>query len=140
MTHLVSQAPHTAPSVLQAGRVGDTWRFTLRVPEDSDLFAGHFPGLPVLPGVAQLHWALALWREHGGDSRPLRGLRRLKFQRIVGPGDVLQLECRMASADVVAFTFRRAGANGQLEAVSGGQCVLDGSAPGAGPGPAHADA
>lgn len=117
-------AAHVWPRVLHAEQVGSAWRFHVQVPPDSALFEGHFPQLPVLAGVAQLHWALALYRQHSGDARPLRSLRRLKFQRIVSPGDELQLECRQDAADRVSFTFRRARADGGLETVSNGQCLL----------------
>jgi 3-hydroxymyristoyl/3-hydroxydecanoyl-(acyl carrier protein) dehydratase len=121
--------PHVWPAVLQVEQLGNAWRFRLRVPPDSDLFLGHFPQLPVLAGVAQLHWALALYREHSGDARPLRSLRRLKFQRIVTPGDELLLDCRPDAAERVTFTFSRALEGGGTETVSNGQCLL-----------AHADA
>ncbi len=110
-----------------AGLAGQAWCFTLRASPDSDLFRGHFPDLPVLPGVAQLQWALALWRRYSGDSRPLRGLRRLKFQRVVVPGDQLRLECRADGDQHMTFVFRRQNTSGSFEAVSSGQCLLAGS-------------
>ena len=49
-------------------------------------FAGHFPGHPILPGVAHL----ALVAQALGDP-PLAEVRTLKLRKPVGPGDVLDL-------------------------------------------------
>lgn len=59
-------------------------RFAVEIPTASPLFAGHFPGHPVLPGVAQL----ALVERVLG---PLSGVRNLKLRRTVSPGDRLDL-------------------------------------------------
>ncbi|HEX6904282.1 MAG TPA: hypothetical protein VF789_31525 [Thermoanaerobaculia bacterium] len=59
-------------------------RFAVEIPAASPLFAGHFPGHPILPGVAQL----ALVERVLG---PLSGVRNVKLRRPVSPGDRLEL-------------------------------------------------
>lgn len=59
-------------------------RFAVEVPAASPLFAGHFPGHPILPGVAQL----AMVERVLG---PLSGVRNVKLRRPVSPGDRLEL-------------------------------------------------
>ena len=70
----------------------------IEIPPDSPFFAGHFPGRPILPGVA--HLALA-----AGD-RPLAEVRTLKLRKPVLPGDVLDLALEEAEG-VVKFEIRR---------------------------------
>lgn len=56
------------------------------------VFDGHFPQRPILPGVAQVDWAVTFARRH--FVLPARFLRieALKFQRVAEPGMVLRLE------------------------------------------------
>ena len=65
-------------------------------------FAGHFPGMPVMPGVIQveaLAQTMAVYvsrREGFGDRIGLfAGIEDCRFKRVVKPGDVLRLEVTM---------------------------------------------
>jgi 3-hydroxyacyl-[acyl-carrier-protein] dehydratase len=65
-------------------------------------FAGHFPGLPVMPGVLQVEalaqtMAVYVGRQPGfGDRIGLfAGIDEVRFKRVVVPGDVLRLEVTM---------------------------------------------
>ncbi|HYN19865.1 MAG TPA: hypothetical protein VE078_02815 [Thermoanaerobaculia bacterium] len=82
----------------------------IEVPEDSPFFAGHFPGHPVLPGIAHLAFvARAL-----GDG-PIAEVRTLKLRRPVFPGDTLDLVLEEGEEGLVRFDLRRG-----EEAVSSG--------------------
>ena len=74
-------------------------------------FDGHFPQAAILPGVAQLDWAIALARQ--AFAMPPRFLRMeaLKFQHVARPGDVLRLELDWAPAKA-ALAFRYTSAHG----------------------------
>lgn len=54
-------------------------------------FSGHFPDQPVLPGIAQLHIAALLAKEIWGVWPNNVSLGRVKFHRIVQPGDEISL-------------------------------------------------
>lgn len=64
-------------------------------------FQGHFPGIPVMPGVLILEamaqaGALLATADMGDISNKLflfTGLDGVKFRKQVGPGDMLCLEC-----------------------------------------------
>ncbi len=65
-------------------------------------FQGHFPGLPVMPGVIQVEalaqtMAVYVGRQPGfGDRIGLvAGIADCRFKRIVVPGDTLRLEVTM---------------------------------------------
>ena len=65
-------------------------------------FAGHFPGLPVMPGVLQVEalaqtMAVYVAKQEGfGDRIGLfAGIDDVRFKRIVAPGDTLRLEVTM---------------------------------------------
>lgn len=71
---------------------GERGRFAVRIPPGLFAFDGHFPGDPVLPGVAQL-LTLVLDRVHvlWPDLDQPRRVTRLKFRQKIGPGDALEL-------------------------------------------------
>jgi len=65
-------------------------------------FQGHFPGLPVMPGVLQVEalaqtMAVYVAQQEGyGDRIGLfAGIEECRFKRVVSPGDRLRLEVTM---------------------------------------------
>ena len=85
------------------------WQLQLHVPHDHPRFAGHFPGLPILPGVVQLDWAVRLARRlipGLADHPPCHSVEQLKFQAVVTPGTTLQLVLHWNPDDhLLNFTF-----------------------------------
>jgi predicted hotdog family 3-hydroxylacyl-ACP dehydratase len=64
---------------------GEEGRFRIEIPAASTLFAGHFPGQPILPGIAHLG---IVERALGA---PLTAVRGVKLRRPVTPGETLDL-------------------------------------------------
>ncbi len=58
----------------------------------SPWFAGHFPNNPILPGIAQLKMVADLIAESGAGDLAMSGLGRIKFRKIVKPGDLLDIQ------------------------------------------------
>jgi 3-hydroxymyristoyl/3-hydroxydecanoyl-(acyl carrier protein) dehydratase len=76
------------------------------VPHDLSFIEGHFPGMPVVPGVVQLKWVLDLARRRLGVRAPFAGCENLKFQKLLRPGDraTLTLE-HVEATGKLAFSF-----------------------------------
>ena len=71
------------------------------VPQDSIWFTGHFPGEPILPGIALIHTvyeAIERDAQVRGESVRLSSLRRIRFTGPVRPGEKLLLS--LTSEDV----------------------------------------
>ncbi len=70
---------------------------------NEQFFLGHFPGLPIMPGVliieaiAQAGGALLLTEVPDRNDKVMvfTGIERAKFRRPVGPGDQLRLEVEL---------------------------------------------
>lgn len=65
-------------------------------------FQGHFPGLPVMPGVMQIEamaqaGGILLNRaaEYKGQIPYFTGISKVKFRRVVKPGDCLRIEVNL---------------------------------------------
>lgn len=81
------------------------------VPAELGFFRGHFTGQPILAGVVQLQRvALSQARRRWPDLAPDRvvvgRVTRLKFKRLVLPGEVLSLRLTRKSPEQVQFELR----------------------------------
>jgi acyl-CoA synthetase (AMP-forming)/AMP-acid ligase II/3-hydroxymyristoyl/3-hydroxydecanoyl-(acyl carrier protein) dehydratase len=90
----------------------------LVAPRDLIYFDGHFPQAPILPGVAQVEWALQLARAHFSPPAPLRAIHALKFQQVIRPDAAFNLELLHDPAkNSIAFKYFSSGvvhASGRL--------------------------
>lgn len=88
-------------------------RAQVELPLDASLavFDGHFPQAAILPGVAQLDWAMQLAREAFPLPPRFVRMEALKFQRVARPGDVIRLELEW-QAERGTLTFRYVSGHG----------------------------
>ncbi|HEX8595602.1 MAG TPA: AMP-binding protein [Pseudomonas sp.] len=115
-------APRTRqPDVLDQQMIDGVLHLNLNVPADLACFSGHFPTAPVLPGVVQVDWAIALGQRLLQLPPRFAGMEVLKFQQLIRPGDDISLTLRFdAERSKLYFVYR----NGDA-ACSSGRIVLE---------------
>jgi 3-hydroxymyristoyl/3-hydroxydecanoyl-(acyl carrier protein) dehydratase len=86
------------------------------VPAAGPLFDGHFPGRPILPGVAELILVTGALAPVGSSF--LTGVRYVRFRGLVRPGDELDL---VAPHGSTRFQLRRG-----AEPIARGELNFDG--------------
>ncbi len=100
---LVALLPHRPPflfiDAVDAFEAGATITARYQVTGNEAFLAGHFPGNPVLPGVIQLEamaqaGAIAVLADqrYGGKLPLFGGVEKVRWRRIVRPGDELVFE------------------------------------------------
>lgn len=94
-----------------SGQPDNERRYTIDIPYDLAYFSGHFPTAPVVPGVAQIGWAMSLGKRDLHPGLRFAGMEALKFQRLLRPGDVAALTLKWdAARQKLYFTFTLDGA------------------------------
>jgi 3-hydroxyacyl-[acyl-carrier-protein] dehydratase len=78
---------------------GESAKAVWKLTGEEDFFRGHFPALPILPGVLIIEslaqtgaLAVLTTEENKGKIGFLAGIEKARFRRKVVPGDVLSLE------------------------------------------------
>jgi 3-hydroxymyristoyl/3-hydroxydecanoyl-(acyl carrier protein) dehydratase len=79
------------------------------VPSDFAWFEGHFPGEPILPGIAQVRMAISSGRVLLGHAGQPRAIYQLKFKAPIRPDHILVLNLqRLDDRATVLFSYRSA--------------------------------
>lgn len=86
-------------------------RGTYRVRGDEWFFNGHFPGNPVMPGVVQCEiiaqTACVLFADElRGKTAYYAGMDKVRFRRMVRPGDSLSLNAQLLRRKMNIFVVR----------------------------------
>lgn len=130
MIDIQKALPHRPPfllvdEVVSFSMEGRTIRTRKTAAPDDPVFAGHFPGCPIMPGVLICEaivqsGAILLAQLAHTDARSIPVLTRLnnaKFKRMVRPGDVLDIEVSLKEILAGAFFMEgRASVNGKAVA------------------------
>jgi 3-hydroxymyristoyl/3-hydroxydecanoyl-(acyl carrier protein) dehydratase len=94
-------AEATRPVPVVSDLVRDAKRPSLtcrvRVQYELQVFRGHFPSRPIVPGVVQIGWAVDIARAEGLVAGAFTGISAAKFRRVLQPG--LDLGLRLDGQD-----------------------------------------
>jgi len=109
--------PHRVPMLMLSRiiSVGDQSIVTEHdIAKDMPVLAGHFPGMPLMPGVLLAETAaqsaavlmdLTYDIEGGTEFLALTGIDSTKFRKMVKPGDTVRVELRIAKARRPLFKY-----------------------------------
>ena len=89
----IREVSEREPNLIEAG---------VYVPPESLWFSGHFPGEPIMPGIALLNIAWQVIVRAGGrkgDQIRLDALKRIRFTQPVRPGETLTVVIAVGEAD-----------------------------------------
>lgn len=99
---------------------GGELRADMVFPGEMECFDGHFDGFPVLPGVAQLYFLRHFARQAFGGYPDAAVYRKLKFQRLIRPGQRVGMRVERLGDGVFGFAMENEEgtcASGRVEAV-----------------------
>ena len=88
---------------LHRSRTGDVLICTCVISADMPFFSGHFPGMPIMPAVAQIEMIQSLLQQHAGRSTIIAGGTGLKFTSPIAPGDILTIRLQRVSGGEISF-------------------------------------
>ncbi|MBW1797267.1 MAG: hypothetical protein JRJ21_02430 [Deltaproteobacteria bacterium] len=77
-----------------------------KVLPDSHWFSGHFPGNPILPGIAQLEMALDGIKRLSQKKLRISGARKVRFKQFIRPNDKIKIKVALREGDALSYSFR----------------------------------
>ncbi len=101
-------------SLINIGRsASDEIVADFEVGPESPWFSGHFPGEPILPGVAQLEMVFDTIQGFSPKSLRVTSIRKVRFKQMIRPNDSIRIIAKPRDQRSVSFSFRVM-AKGQL--------------------------
>jgi 3-hydroxymyristoyl/3-hydroxydecanoyl-(acyl carrier protein) dehydratase len=95
--HRVTLLPESASGELQA---------TAETHPTSPWYSGHFPGEPILPGIAQIAMVLETIHKARGHDLCITGIKRVRFKQVIQPADDIAIRVRPREGDPNAYGFQ----------------------------------
>ncbi|CAH0991517.1 hypothetical protein SIN8267_01623 [Sinobacterium norvegicum] len=74
------------PQIVATTVDGDSAELRLYIDQDIACVAGHFPDVAVVPGVAQIDWAIRLAADYLAVVGRFNAMDVVKFQQLLQPG------------------------------------------------------
>jgi acyl-coenzyme A synthetase/AMP-(fatty) acid ligase len=88
----------TMPEVREVRAGADGVELDLAIPADLAYLEGHFPGLPIVPGVVLIDWVIELAARHLALPVEVAQTFAAKFRRVIRPGELVTLSLRYEAA------------------------------------------
>lgn len=83
-----------------------------QVPADCVWFDGHFPNMPILPGVAQLTLVADLLNRSLKRPVVIRNVSRVRFKQMIRPDDTIAVCLSPTQKDAATYGFRLSNGSG----------------------------
>lgn len=94
------------PITLQEEISSNQIKCQLYINADLLYFQGHFDGFPIIPGVAQIDWAVTFAKSYFDIQGKFYQMANIKFKKVIRPGTILQLKLdRDPVKNTITFTF-----------------------------------
>lgn len=94
------------PELLSQTVEGQVAELVCRIPAELIYFDGHFAGNPILPGIAQVHWAEHYGRQMLNLTGRFDRLEVIKFQQVIFPESTISLSLEYnPETDKLSFRF-----------------------------------
>ncbi len=104
---IFEQLENQWPKFVSVEKKENTLRLVLDVTEDVYWFSGHFPEKAVLPGVAQVHWAVELAKCIVTGSNTFSSVSNVKFKKMIFPNESVMLTLGINDVkNTVSFTYK----------------------------------
>ena len=91
---------------ISRSRDGDALYCSCVVAADMPFFSGHFPGMPIMPAVAQIEMIRALLQLQADWSTVIAGGSGIKFTGRIQPGDTLTIRLQRTPSGEISFIVK----------------------------------
>lgn len=100
------EKPTIYPVVLNTDLTKDCVDLLIRIPGDLLYLTGHFPEMPVVAGVVQVHWAVHFAGKIFGICDLVSDVSKLKFSNLMRPDDCLTLRLKHdTDKQLISYTY-----------------------------------
>jgi acyl-coenzyme A synthetase/AMP-(fatty) acid ligase/3-hydroxymyristoyl/3-hydroxydecanoyl-(acyl carrier protein) dehydratase len=90
--------PIKSPAIIAATTASGVSSFCLDISDNLECLKGHFDKFPLVPGVAQLQWAIDIGLNHFGiTQRKFSSMEQVKFRDFLKPNQIIELEITLNS-------------------------------------------
>lgn len=95
------------PEVVAEKLTDDAVELTLWIPAGLPYFKGHFPNVPILAGVVQLHWAVQFAKQKLSlSATDVKNVEVLKFKVVIVPDQKLVLTLTKKTNEKFLFSYQ----------------------------------